>query len=181
MLVIRYRIAVAIVGTLIAALAAAATALYLAFLVLPFLVGLGALTVWLIVRSGNARVAIGVLGAGMLALIAFTVSYAVNGGNWNQPGTQWLFFLLLATIAVLGATPFAIYARYVASPAVSLVGGAALVVAAATMFWWLLQGDAGRADLYMYRLAAVIVCLYGVLGTTLIVDRRWLVRKKAGR
>lgn len=172
----RYRIAIAIVGTFIAVVAATVTALYLAIVVLPLLIGLGYLTLWLIRRSGNVHVLIGVLGASTLALIAVTAFYAGNRGNWNQPGSQWLLLPLLATIVMLGATAFAIYARYVTSTLASLVGGPALVGAAATTFWWLLQADAARADLYMYRLATVIVCLYGLLGTILIVDRRWLAR-----
>jgi hypothetical protein len=112
----------------------------------------------------------------ILALIAITIFYAATRGNWNHPGTQWLLLPVLAAIVVLGATPFAIYARHVASTLASLVGGPLLVAAAGTTFWWLLQVDAARADLYMYRLAAVLVCLYGPVGTILLADRRWLAR-----
>ena len=114
------------------------------------------------------------LGASILGLIAITIFDAANRGNWNQPGSQWLLLPVLAAIVVLGATAFAIYARYVARTLASLVDG--LVAAAGTTFWWLLQADDARADLYMYRLAAVLACLYGLLGTILLVDRRWLAR-----
>jgi hypothetical protein len=171
-----YRIAIAIVGTLVAVIAAAVTALYLAILVLPLLIGLGSVILLMIQRSGHIRVPLGALGASILGLIAITIFDAANRGNWNQPGSQWLLLPVLAAIVVLGATAFAIYARYVESTLVSLVGGPALVAAAGTTFWWLLQADAARADLYMYRLAAVLPCLYGLLGTMLLVDRRWLAR-----
>lgn len=171
-----YRIAIAIAGTFVAAAAAAASAAYLAVLVLPFLIVVGYSALWLIQRSRSLRVPIGVGVAGILGLIALTVLYAGNRGNWNQPGTQWLLFPLLTGIVLLGANAFAIYARYVASNLASVVGGPALVAGAGMTFWWLLQVDAGRADLYMYRLSGVLACVYGLLGTILIADRRWSAR-----
>src|SRR5690242_93904 len=93
-----YRIAVAIVGTLVVIVAAAVTALYLAILVLPVLIALGSVTLWLIQRSGNVRLPMGVLGASTLALIAIAIVYMGNRGNWNQPGARWLLLPLLAAI-----------------------------------------------------------------------------------
>ena len=163
----------AIVGTLIAAVAAAASAVYLAILVLPVLIVLAYTVFWVILRSRSVRRPIGAGIAGALPLVAVTVFYSGNGGNWNQPGTQWLLLALMLGIVVLGANAFAIYSRYVVSNVASLVGGPALVAAAGTAFWWLLQVDAARADLYMYRLAGVLLCVYGLLGTILLADRRW--------
>jgi hypothetical protein len=86
-----------------------------------------------------------------------------------------LLLPLLVGVLLLGVNAFGVDVRYVACPATTLVGGPALVVAAALAFWWLLDVDAGRADLYMYRLHAVFVCVYAVLGTILVADR-WLPR-----
>jgi hypothetical protein len=61
--------------------------------------------------------------------------------------------------------------RYVVRPVTTLVGGPALVSAAAVAFWWLVNVDSGRADLYMYRLHAAFVCVYGVLAAILVADR----------
>jgi hypothetical protein len=78
---------------------------------------------------------------------------------------------LLVGIVLLGANAFAIYIRYVAGSLATFVGGLALVVACGMAFWWLLHVDSGRADLYMYRLHAVFVCVYSLLGTILVADR----------
>jgi hypothetical protein len=52
----------------------------------------------------------------------------------------------------------------------TLVGGPLLVVAAARAFWWLLQVDGGRADLYMYRLIASFARVHAILGTIVVAD-----------
>jgi hypothetical protein len=72
---------------------------------------------------------------------------------------------------LLGANAFAIYVLYAAGSLATFVGGPALVVACGAVFWWLLHVDSGRADLYMYRLHAVFMCVYGLLGTIVVSDR----------
>jgi hypothetical protein len=89
----------------------------------------------------------------------------------SEPGTRWLLLPLLVVIVLLEANALAIYARYVAGSLATFVGGPALVVAYGMAFWWLLHVDSGRADLYMYRLHAVFVGVYSLLGTILVADR----------
>jgi hypothetical protein len=78
---------------------------------------------------------------------------------------------LLFGVLLLGATAFGVYVRYVTRRVTTLVGGPALVVTCASAFWWLMLVDAARADLSMYRLHAVFVCVYVVFGTILVADR----------
>jgi hypothetical protein len=170
-LVNAYRTATAVMGTFVGIAAAALSATYAAFVVLPFCLVLGYVALWSISRSRSVRVPISVAIVGAFCLTSPTVVYIDNGGNWNQPGTQWLLLPLLVGIVLLGANALAIYIRYVAGSLATFVGGPALVVACGTAFWWLLQVDSGRADLYMYRLHAVFVCVYGLLGTILVADR----------
>ena len=147
-------------GTFVAIAAAALSASYAAFVVLPFCIVLGYTALWLVSRSPSLRVPISVaIGAGV-CLISPTFVYIGNEGNWNQPGTQWVLLPLLIGIVLLGANAFGIYVRYVAGSLATYVGGPALVAACGMAFWWLLHVDSGRADLYMYRLHAVFVCAY---------------------
>jgi len=74
----------AIVGTLVASAAAAASAVYLAIVIFPYLVVVGYVALWFMQRSASRRVPIGVGMAGTLALIALTVHYAGNRGNWKR-------------------------------------------------------------------------------------------------
>ena len=158
-------------GTFVAIAAAVLSVSYLALLVLPFCIVLGYVALWSVSRSRSVRVPIGVAIVGAFCLILPTVVYIGNEGNWNQPGTQWLLLPLLVGIVLLGANALAIYVRYVSGSLATFVGGPALVVACGMAFWWVLQVDSGRADLYMYRLHAVFVCVYGLLGTIVVADR----------
>jgi hypothetical protein len=166
-----YRITMAVIGTLVAIAAAAISVTYFAFLVLPICLAAGGVALWLTSAARSVRFPIAAAAAGALCLAVPTVVYVSNQGNWNQPGTQWLLFPLLFGVLLLGVTPFGVYVRYVARPVTTLAGGPALVVASAVAFWWLLNVDSSRADLYMYRLHAVFVCVYAVIGTILVADR----------
>lgn len=166
-----YRTAIAVIGTFVAIAAAAISTAYLAFVAFPFCLVLGYVALWQISRSRSVQVPIRVAILGILGLTPPTVVYVGNEGNWNQPGTQWLLLPFLIGIVLLGANAFAIYVRSVASRLATLVGGPALVVASGIAFWWLLHVDSGRADLYMYRLLTLFVCVYGLLGTILVADR----------
>jgi hypothetical protein len=166
-----YKTAMAVMGTFVTIVAAAVSVIYFAFIVLPFCIVLGYVALWSISRSRSVRVPIGVAIVGAFCLISPTVVYIGNEGNWNQPGTQWLLLPLLVGIVLLCVNAFAIYVRCVAGSFATLVGGPALVVACGIAFWWLLHVDSSRADLYMYRLHAVLVCVYGLLGTILAADR----------
>jgi hypothetical protein len=170
-LVNAYRTAMAVMGTFVAIAAAVLAATYAAFVVLPFCLVLGYVALWSVSRSRSVRVPISVAIVGAFCLVLPTVVYIGNEGNWNQPGTQWLLLPLLVGIVLLGANALAIYVRYVAGSLATFVGGPALVVACGMAFWWLLHVDSGRADLYMYRLHAVFVCVYSLLGTILVADR----------
>ena len=121
-----YRKAMAVMGTFVAIAAAAVPIIYFAFIVLPFCIVLGYTALWLISGSRSVRVPITVAIVGTLGLIAPTVVYIGNEGNWNQPGTQWLLLPLLVGTVLLGANAFAIYVRHVASRVTALVGSAAL-------------------------------------------------------
>jgi hypothetical protein len=166
-----YRTAMAVIGTFVGIAAAVLSAPYAAFVVLPFCIVLGYVALWSISLSRRVRVPISVAIVGAFCLISPTVVYIGNEGNWNQPGTRWLLLPLLVGIVLLEANALAIYVRYVAGSLAIFVGGPALVVASGMAFWWLLHVDSGRADLYMYRLHAVFVCVYSLLGTILVADR----------
>jgi hypothetical protein len=166
-----YRIAVAILGTFVAIAVAAITAAYLVLLALPFCMVVGFFALWLVARYRSVHVPIGAAIAGTLGLAVPSVVYIANQGNWNDPGTQWLLLPLLVGIVLLGATAFGIYVRDVAGGPATLIGGAALLVACPVAFWWLLQVDSGRADLYIYRLLAALVGVYAVLAAILAADR----------
>jgi hypothetical protein len=176
-----YRVAFAIAGTMIAAVSAAVPMAYLALVALPVSAAFGYAALWVLQGSRDARGPVAAGGAAALVLIALAVFYSMNGGNWNQPGTQSLLLPLLAATMLLAANVFAVYVRFVAGRTASLAGGPALVAIAAVMFWWLLHVDAGRADLYLYRLTAVFASLSAAVTALVIADRQWLAAKQKGR
>jgi len=166
-----YRLSIAVVGVFVVIVVATISAAYLAPMVfLPYAV-IGYISLWLISKSATALrpVAVGIIG--IFALAIATVTYAGNHGNWNQAGGFWVFITATGGIVLLGANVFAIYLRYLTSSVIACLGGPALLVSSAIAYWWLLDVEGGRADLYMFRVDTLFVGLYLLLGILLAVDR----------
>src|SRR5262245_33012321 len=115
---------------------------------------------------------IGALGTSALAIT--TAFYLSNGGNWNQRGMSWVFLVALGGIALLGVNVFAIYVRYVTNETIAFFAGPILLMGSAAAYYWLLNVDAGRADLYMFRADALFVGLYLLVGLSCVVNRAQL-------
>jgi hypothetical protein len=161
---VSYRWAIATLGTLLTVAAASVSAAYLAIALFPPFLAL-AVAVLLFTSTAQRQIRIGAVGSGALAVA--TAVYAGNHGNWNQPGLFWLFIVAVGGVVLSGANVFAICAHTLISPAVTFLGSTVLLAIAATGYWWLLNADAGRADLFMLRADTLFVGLYS--GTALLI------------
>ena len=112
---------------------------------------------------------LGALGASALAIT--TAFYMSNGGNWNQRGMVWVLLVSSGGITLLGVNVFAIYVRYLTNNTIAFFSGPILLVGSAAGYYWLLNVEAGRADLYMFRADALFVGLYLLVGLACVLNR----------
>ena len=164
-----YKLTIGVLGAFLTIVAASVSAAYLAVVLFPLLFIVGGI-VFMQASSPTFRpLLIGVLGASALAIT--TAFYMSNGGNWNQRGMSWVFLVALGGIALLGVNVFAIYVRYVTHKTIAFFGGPILLMGSAAAYYWLLNVDSGRADLYMFRADALFVGLYLLVGLASVVNR----------
>ena len=164
-----YKLTIGVLGALLTIVAASVSAAYLAVVLFPLLFIVG-VVIFILAYSPRFRpLLIGALGVSALAIT--TAFYMSNGGNWNQRGMLWVILVAPGGIALLGVNVFAIYVRYVTDKTVAFCGGPILLMASAAAYYWLLNVDSGRADLYMFRADALLVGLYLLVGLACVVNR----------
>jgi hypothetical protein len=164
-----YRLTIAVLGAFLTVVTASLSAGILAFVLFPILVILGGNVLWLGASRRFAAPVFGILGASALA--GATAFYVSNHGNWNQPGMLWMVFVASGGVTLLGVNVFAIYVRHLTSNRITLFGGPILLVSSAAACWWLLSGEASRADVYVLRAVAFFVGIYLFVGLLFVVNR----------
>ena len=173
-----YKLSIAVIGTLLPILATSLSAGYAAPVFFPLYLVVAYIALWLISKSPTAWAPIGagILAAAALGIATFT--YIANHGNWNQPGQLWVFIAATAGILLLGVNVFAIYLRHRTSNVAAYFTGPLLLISSAIAYTWLVNVDATRADLFMFRADKLLAALYTILAAALILDRRITPRSR---